>query len=120
MHSIFWTFWGELLSELAKQDYVTVAIVWNDVAIDSRENLTMVRIHLRCSKYDQFGAGANIILGRTGHSLCPITAIIDYIAIRGSGPGLFFQVPRAQAMMKAWFVDQLRAKLSAMRLPQHL
>ena len=81
---------------------------------------TMVRIHLRRSKFDQFGAGANIILGHTGHSLCPVTTIIDYIAICGSGPGLFSQLPRAQAVIKAWFVDQLRATLSAMGLPKHL
>ena len=84
---------GELLPESAKQDHVTAAIVWNDVAIDSTENPTLVRIHLRRSKCDQFGAGANIILGRTGHSLCPVTVIIVYIAIRGSGPRSFFPAP---------------------------
>ena len=38
----------------------------------------MVWIHLRLSNCDQFGAGANINLGCTGHSLCQVTAIIDY------------------------------------------
>ena len=39
---------------------------------------------------------------------------------RGSGSGHFFQLPRAQAVTKAWFVDQLHVTLSAMGLSQHL
>ena len=71
-------------------------------------------LSIAATKCYQFGAGANITLG---HSLCPVTAIIDDIAIRDSGPGLFFQFP---AVTKAWFVDQLCATLSGMGLPQHL
>ena len=111
---------GELCPATASQVQPTASIMWGDVAVDSRENPTMVRIHLKRSKCDQFGVGANIILGRTGQSLCPVTAIIAYLVIRGSGPGVFFQRPQAQVVTKAWFVDQLRSILSAVGLPQHL
>ena len=66
---------GELCPATASQIQPTASIMWGDVAVDSRENPTMVRIHLKRSKCDQFGVGANIILGRTGQSLCPVTAI---------------------------------------------
>ena len=111
---------GELLPGSTALDQHTAVIRWSDVAIDSRENPAMVKIHLRRSKFDQLGVGADIVLGRTGHSLCPVTAIIDYIATRGPRPGIFFQLPQAQAVTKAWFVDQLRSVLSALGLPQHL
>ena len=107
---------GELCLATASQVQPTASIMWGDVAVDSRENPTI----WKRSKCDQFGVGANIILGRTGQSLCPVTAIIDYLVIRGSGPRVFFQRSQAQVVTKAWFVDQLRSILSAVGLPQHL
>ena len=74
MYGIFGFFrLGELCPETASQADPTASIMWGDVAVDSRENLTMVRIHLKRSKWDLFGVGANIILGRTGQSLCLVT-----------------------------------------------
>ena len=101
-------------------DQSSPVIVWSDVAVGSRESPAMVRIHLRCSKCDQFGKGVDIVLGRTGHSLCPVTAIIQYISVRGSGQGLFFHLPQARVVTKAWFVDQLHSMLVTLRLPKEL
>ena len=79
----------------------------------------MVRIiHLKRSKCDQFGAGADIILGRIGLPLCLVTAILKYIEVRGSASGLFFWHSDTQPGLKAWFVEQLRGILSAVGLPQ--
>ena len=64
---------GELLPEPATVDQSSPVIVWSDVAVGSRESPAMVRIHLRHSKCDQFGKGVDIVLGRTGHFLCPVT-----------------------------------------------
>ena len=95
---------GELLPESATVDQSSPVIVWSGVAVDSHESPAMIRIHLRRSKCHQFGKGVDIVLGRTGHSLCPVTAIIRYISVRGSGQGLFFQHPQARVVMKAWYV----------------
>ena len=78
-------------------DQSSPAIVWSDVAVDSRESPAMIRIHLRHSKCDQFGKGVDIVFGQMGHSLCPVTAIIWYISVHGSGQGLFFQFPQARS-----------------------
>ncbi len=111
---------GELLPASTRVEQDTAVIKWGDVAVDSRENPRMVRVHLRRSKCDQFGVGADIILGRTGRSLCPVTAVLQYLAIRGSRPGIFFCQPDAKAVTKAWFTEQLRSVLSAMGLPRQL
>ena len=92
--------------------------MWDDVAVNSRERPTMVRIHLKRSKCDQIGAGADIILGKTGLPLCPVTAILEYIEVRGSASGLFFWRSDTQPALKAWIVEQLRGILSAVGLPQ--
>ena len=109
---------GELLPVSRAQITPAVSLMWGDVAVDSRERPTMVRVHLKRSKCDQFGAGADIILGRTGLPLCPVVAILKFIEIRGSSAGPFFRGSDAQPVLKAWFVEQLRGILAAVGLPQ--
>ena len=107
---------GELLPVSRAQITPAVSLMWGDVAVDSRERPTMVRVHLKKSKCDQFGAGADIILGRTGLPLCPVVAILKFIEIRGSSAGPFFRGSDAQPVLKAWFVEQLRDILAAVGL----
>ena len=109
---------GELLPVSRAQITPAVSLMWGDVAVDSRERPTMVRVHLKRSKCDQFGAGADIILGRTGLPLCPVVAILKFIEIRGSSAGPFFRGSDAQPVLKAWFVEQLWGILAAVGLPQ--
>ena len=65
-----------------------------DVAIDSHSNPTLVQLHLKQSKTDQFRQGAFIYLSRTGTDLCPVSALLAYLAIRGDAPGpcLFIKI----------------------------
>ena len=81
---------GELLPDsLASFDPAT-GLVWGDVAVDSHSNPLMIQFHLKKSKCDQYGSGSNIVVGCTGNVLCPVTAILQYIKIRGDRPGPFF------------------------------
>ncbi len=73
---------GELLPVSQASISLSTSLMWGDIAVDSLENPTMVRVHLKRSKCDQFGKGADIILGKTGLSLCPVTAILKYVEIR--------------------------------------
>ena len=54
-----------------------------DVAVDDHSNPSLVRIHLRKSKTDQLGRGVDIYLGRTDEDLCPVAALLAYLAVRG-------------------------------------
>ena len=60
-----------------------------DVAVDHNSAASYVKIHLKKSKCDQFGAGADILLGCTGCDLCPVTAIVGYVNQRGKSPLVF-------------------------------
>ena len=66
----------------------------------------------------QFGTGADIIVGSTGLPLCPVTAILKYIAVRGPAAGVFFRRAATQPALKAWFIEQLREILTAVGLPR--
>ena len=110
---------GELLPDsLASFDPAT-GLVWGDVAIDSHSNPLMIQFHLKKSKCDQYGSGSNVVVGRTGNVLCPVTAILQYIKIRGDQPGPFFLDSSHTAVTKSQFIAQIREILSALGLPQH-
>ena len=53
----------ELLPDCATSYSIATHLSWGDVAVDSHENPSMVRIHLKRSKCDQFGVGADIVVG---------------------------------------------------------
>ena len=61
-----------------------------DVSVDDRASPTMVKIHLRQSKCDQFGKGVEVIIGRTDTPTCPIAALTTYIIHHQDIPGAFF------------------------------
>jgi integrase len=62
----------------------------NDITIDSRVNPRTLTVLLKMSKCDPFGTGVRIYLGRTHQLLCPVAALLAYLAIRPSSPGPLF------------------------------
>jgi hypothetical protein len=109
---------GELIPENVASYNRGTHLSWGDVAVDSHQNPSMVQIHLKRSKCDQFGAGSDIVVGRTGEDVCPVTAILEYIATRGCRSGPFFILPSGDPVTKPWFVAQIRTILAAIGLPQ--
>lgn len=106
---------GELLPESAGAPH---PLSWGDVAVDSHTHPQMIQIHLKRSKCDQFGVGSDIVVGRTGTTTCPVTALLQYIAVRGDRPGPFFLDKSGSPVIKAWFVGHIRTALRALGLPQ--
>ena len=108
---------GELLIGSEAEYSSASHLSWGDVALDSKVAATLVKIHLKRSKCDQFGAGADILLGRTGCLLCPVTAIIKFINCRGDSPGYFFIDGEKKPITKPRFIAQLRGYMKAAGLP---
>ena len=67
-----------------------VHLSYSDVAVDNRDSPTMVVISIKQSKTDPLRKGVQITLGATQDDVCPIKAIMPYLAIRGSQPGPLF------------------------------
>ena len=110
---------GELLPDSARSFNPSTDLAWGDVAVDSHNAPRMMQIHLKQSKCDQFGVGADILVGVTGSDLCPITAILAYIQVRGNQPGAFFLNSSHRPVTKPWFVGEIRRILGSVGLPQH-
>ena len=109
---------GELLPETPAQVNPATSLAWGDVAVDSHTNPKMVQFHLKVSKCDQFGAGSDVIVGHAESPLCPVTAILKYIELRGDSPGPFFIDSSHKALSKQRFVKHIRETLNSIGLQQ--
>ena len=108
---------GELLLEREAAYSQAVHLSWGEVAVNNRENPTALRVHLKHSKCDQFGRGADVFVGRTDNELCPVAAVLTYFAQRGGTPGPLFIDRRHRPLTKASFVARIRGVLEAAGYP---
>ena len=110
---------GEILLESPTSFNLAASLAWGDVTVDDQTTPTKVRIHLKKSKCDQFGTGADIIVGRTHSFLCPVAAIVSYMVEQGQRPGPFFIDTGGKVLTKVRFVGVIRGVLGSIGLPQH-
>ena len=100
---------GKLLVETESDYNPALHLSWGNVAIDAHSETSMVKIHLKKSKYDQFGKGADILLG---HTVCPVAAILSFIGSRRDTAGCFFIDNEKKPITKSHFVSRVRNALS--------
>lgn len=84
----------------------------SDISIDSRENPQVLVVLLRHSKTDPFGVGVRIHLGRTGDTLCPVAAVLGYLAIRPASPGPLFVFHDGTPLTRECLVSRVREALA--------
>ena len=85
--------------------------------MDSVEAPTLLRVKLKQSKTDQLRQGVEVFVGKTGCCLCPVAAVLAYMAIRGDQAGPFFQARDNKPLTKASFTKEVRGVLQAIGLP---
>ena len=66
-------------------------LAWGDVAIDNPESPQTLQVHLKWSKTDKYGMGLDVFIGKTDCPLCPVQAVLNFIAIQGIDQGSFFK-----------------------------
>ena len=109
---------GELTVIRATEYDPTRHISIGDIAIDSALKPSMIELVLKCSKTDQFGRGARIYLGKTGAELCPVTALLAYVAVRGMEPGPLFRLEDGTPLLKNYVVSRVREALHSLGYDQ--
>ena len=57
--------------------------------------------------------GVKIVIGKTGDDLCPVTALLRYLAKRKDCPGPLFMCSNGKPLTKTRFVSKTKAKLPA-------
>jgi len=96
----------------------TKHLAWGDVAIDNTEDPQLLKVHLKKFKADQLGKGVDVYIGRTDCPLCPVVAIMQYMAIQDSKEGPFFQFQDGHPLTKSSFTSRVRDALKATGLPE--
>ena len=61
-----------------------------DIAVNDVMKPTVIRVTLKQSKTDLFKKGVYLFLGRTATDLCPVTAMLSYLVVRGTQRGPLF------------------------------
>jgi hypothetical protein len=110
---------GELLVAKPSDFDPRLHLAWGDMAVDDRQDPKMVKFHLKQSKTDPYGRGADVILGRTGCCLCPVAAVLSYAASRGTQDGPFFLTSDRGVLTKQVFVAEIRRVMNCLGLPFH-
>ena len=84
-----------------------------DVRIDNTSEPQYIEVILKASKTDPFRQGVRVYLGRSQADVCPVSAILAYMVLRGSTPGMFFKFVDGRLLTRARFVSSVRSALSA-------
>ena len=108
---------GELLVTSPTDFNPRLHLTWGDLAVDDLHAPRMVKFHLKRSKTDQLGRGVDVVMGRTNLDLCPVAAVLAYVANRGDSRGPFFLTTTKSTLTKAVFVMELRKLIAALGLP---
>ena len=82
-----------------------------DVTVDVPALPQVIRLNIKASKTDPFRQGVSVYLGRTGNTLCPLVAMLSYLAARGTEPGPLFRLKDGRPLTKAAFVTRVRQAL---------
>ena len=110
---------GELLLDKDATYLEAAHLSWGDIAVDNRDNPAILQVHLKRSKCDQFGPGVDVVVGRTLNELCPVAAVLTYLAARGSAPGPLFIDTARRPVAKAKFNNRIQGILDEAGYPSH-
>ena len=83
------------------------------MSVNSQENPLLLHVYLRRAKMDPFGKGVKIFLGNTGKALCPVSAILNYMAIHPEGEGPLLVLRDGRPLLKEVSIRKVRAALEA-------
>ena len=76
----------------------------DDIALDHPCRPTHIRVTIKQSKTDPFRKGVNLFVGRTDGDLCPVGALLNYLACRSTRPGPLFILSDGHPLTQKKFV----------------
>ena len=82
----------------------------SDVRVDSHSDPTIISLHLHSSKTDVFCVGVWVLVDGP---ICPVKALLGYLAIRGDSPGPLFLFEDGRVLSRSLLVEAVRATLQS-------
>ena len=102
---------GELTVPSESAYYPGAHLTYSNVSIDDPGHPTLMKLMLKASITDPFRKEIDIVMGRTYNELCPIEAMLAFLAIRGNKQGFLFTFVDRRLLTNDCFVMQVRAAL---------
>ena len=103
---------GEICVPLRNEYDAGAHLSHGDVAVDSQSKPTLLAVKIKASKTDPFRKGVRIFIGRTDCDLCPLAAVLAYLAVRGDAEGPLFRFANSNPLSRDAFVREVRRALS--------
>lgn len=108
---------GEITTPSEKEYDVQSHLCHEDVKVDSHIAPSYIQVSLKASKTDPFRQGVELHLGATGKELCPVAAVLGFMAARGGSKGPLFMWKDGQFLTRDKFVKCMRAALEEAGYP---
>jgi len=68
----------------------TLHLSLQDIIVDRRDTPHMLQVTIKQSKADPFQKGVQLYIGATDRRICPVKAMLAYLAMRGGQAGPLF------------------------------
>ena len=91
---------------------------FSNIAVDDPTSPSFLKVRIKQSKTDPFRKGVDLFLGRTGSDICPVAALVGYLACGGPTPGPLFIFSDGRLLTRKKFVELVRAALAAAGVDQ--
>ena len=104
---------GEIVSPSEKNFDSLAHLCFSDVRVDSHSSPSYLQITIKASKTDPFCQGVTLLIGVLGGTLCPVSAVLNYMVARRSSPGPLFTWDDGRYLTRAGIVARVRSALSA-------
>ena len=88
----------------------------SDISVDSVTSPTAMKVKKKASKTDPFRQGVDLFIGKTGNKLCPVAAMLAYLAKRGQKEGILFHFEDGRLLTRDRFVERVRQALTEARI----
>lgn len=95
----------------------TAHLTFSDVSVDDPKRPAILFLNLKKSKTDPFRRGVRLTVGSTQNELCPVSAMLAYLALRGPGDGPLFRWQDGSPLTQSKLVVAIRDVLTRANLP---
>lgn len=83
-----------------------------DVEVDDLTKPSMLKVRIKRSKTDQWREGVDLFVGRTGNKLCPVAAILAFLAVRGQDDTPLFKTKEGTPLSRQALVKMVKDTLT--------
>ena len=88
-------------------------LLWGDIMVDDPACPSRMEVRIKASKTDPFRQGISLFIGKVASDLCPVSAMLAYLVVRGSHAGPLFKFSDGRSLTRQRLVTAVKEALDA-------